>query len=131
MSDSYPSYPRSGIPTTITVSPQTATIARGSSLQLSPVLTDAYGNTVTPTQAFTYTSSNPGLVSVNTSGLCTAAAGDPSTLQTGGSVEIEVSYPWANGISGAKIYMFAQIIVTVPPAVSVPSGNVTKLYPSA
>lgn len=130
MSNSYPPNPRSGVPTTVTVTPQSATIARGNTLQLSAALTDANGNTVTPTQPFTFNSSNPSLVSVSASGLCTAAAGDSNTLQTGGSVEIEISYPWANGILDAKIYAFTKILVTVPPARTVWLGNVSKNYPA-
>lgn len=130
MSNSYPPNPRSGIPTSITVSPQSATIERGGTVQITPVLTDTYGNTVTPTQSFIFTSSNPSLISVNASGLCTAAAGDPSVLQTGGSVEIEITYPWANAVSGSRIYALVHITVTVPPARTVWLGNVSKNYPA-
>lgn len=128
---SYPPNPRPNVPTTIAVSPQSATIARGNTVQLSPTLTDATGNPVTATQSFTYSSSNPGLVSVDTDGLATAAAGDPNTLQTGGTAEIEISYPFANGVSGAKIYAFVELTVTVPAGISVSLGNVTKNCPSA
>lgn len=131
MSNSYPANPRPGIPTNITVTPQTATIERGGTVQLSPVLTDAYGNPVTATQPFTYSSSNPSLVSVNASGLCTAAAGDPDVLETGGTVEIEIVYPWANEVSGGLIYAFVELTVTVPAGISVSLGNVTKNYPPA
>lgn len=128
---SYPPNPRSGVPTTIAVSPQNATILRGNTLQLNPTLTDAYGNTVTPSQSFTYSSSNPALVSVNQSGLCTAAPLDPTVLQTGGSAQVEISYPWANDVSGAKIYASAAITVTVPAARTVWLGNVSKNYPAS
>lgn len=128
---SYPPNPRSGIPTNIILTPQNATIERGGTVQLNPTLTDAYGNVVTATQAFTFASSNASLVSVNASGLCTAAAGDPDVLQTGGTAEIEVSYPWANEVSGGLIYAFVGITVTVPAGISTSLGNVTKNYPSA
>lgn len=131
MSNSYPPNPRPGIPTAVTLSPQTATILRGSTVQLSPTLIDAYGNVVAATQEFIFSSSNPALVSVNASGLCTAAAGDPDVLETGGIVEIETVYPWANEISGGLIYAFVEVTVTVPPGTSTSLGNVTKNYPSA
>jgi len=130
MSNSSPPNPRPGIPTTVTLSPQNATILRVSTVQLNPTLTDAYGNLVTATQPFIFSSSNSALVSVNASGLVTAAAGDPSVLQTGGSVEIEITYPWAGEASGAKIYAFVELTVTVPAARTVWLGNVSKNYPA-
>lgn len=127
---SYPPNPRRGVPTSIIVSPQNATLSRGSTLQLSPSLTDANGNTVTPTQAFVFASSNPALLTVNASGLCTAAPEDLTTFQTGGTAEIEISYPWAGEVSGTKIYAFVAITVTAPPGVSISLGNVSKVYPA-
>lgn len=131
MSNSYPPNPRPGVPTAIVVSPRDATILRGNTLQLTPTLTDATRNAVTATQSFSYSSSNSSLASVSATGLCTAAAGDPNTLQTGGTAEIEVSYPWANEASGARIYALTKITVTVPPARTVGLGNVSKNYPAS
>jgi hypothetical protein len=103
-------------------------LARGSTHQLSPLLADALGNAVSPTQSFTFASSNPGLVTVSPTGFCTAAPVDLSVLQQGGSVEIEISYPWADGVSGAKIHASVEITITVPPGVTGPWG-MPKIYP--
>lgn len=84
---------------------------------------------MTPTQAITFNSSNAALVSVNASGLCTAAADDPNILETGGTAQIEINYPWANEISSAKIYAFVGITVTVPAAYSRDMGGTAKNYP--
>jgi len=116
----YPLNPAPGLPTKITLSPQSVTLARGATAQLAPVLSDAYGTAVSPTRPFIFTSSNPTLVSVDDTGLCTAAPLDTSELQTGGIAEIEVLYPWAGGDSGATIHASVTVMVTVPPGVFKP-----------
>lgn len=142
----YPQNPRSGVPVSLTISPQSATLAAGDNLQLSPTLTDAYGTPISATQSYSYLSSNPNLVTVNGDGLCTVAS-QGSGLPTGGTAEIEVSYPWAS-VEGATIYANVLITVTIPEAVSTPffrtedsagpgsavSGawtNLSKVYPAA
>ena len=93
---SYPLNPRPNVPTSIKVSTPSAKIAFGQSVQLVPILRDAYGAVVAPTKAFTYQSTNPSLATVS-SGLVTAMTpADPNVLNAGGSVRISVAYPFAN-----------------------------------
>jgi len=115
---SYPPNPRTGIPTTVTVSPASATLDFGGTVQLTAVLTDAYGSTVSPTESFSWSSSNTSLVTVNNSGLCTATSGNPDILQTGGQVTIAVSYPWASNSGSATISAYSVVTVDPPPAES-------------
>lgn len=137
---SYPLNPVPGLPAKITVSLPNVALARGATAQLSPILYDAYGTAVSPTHPFTFTSSNPALVSVNATGLCIAASGDANELQTGGIAEIEVLYPWAGGSSDAMIHSTVTVTVTVPPGVYASIYTPAeagcwrpfpKLYPSA
>jgi hypothetical protein len=94
----------------------------GNTLQLTASLFDKCGNSVEPSESFTWQSSNPGLLSVDDTGLCTSAAiQDPNALQTGGAVQVECSYPYQ---VNEKIYATASIQVTVP---AVYSGVVVGL----
>ena len=115
---SYPLNPPGGIPTAVILSPATATLQLGNTLQLAPTLADPYGNPVTPTQQFKFVSSNPALLTVSSSGLCTAAPSVPNQLQTGGMVTVTVTYPFGNGSPSATIGAVVTITVTVPQAVT-------------
>ena len=121
----YPENPRRGVATSIALSPA-AELVLGGTLQLSATLSDAAGNAVSPTQPFVFHSSNVALATVDQNGFVTAANGDPTQLQTGGSVAITVSYPWG-GVSsiGGTISATARLIITVPAA---PSTTILQTF---
>jgi len=89
---SYPPNPRGGVPTKISVSPLNTSLAFGGTQQITATLTDAYGEVVAPSSSFSYASSNPALLMVNSSGLCTAVSPDPSILTPGGNIAVTVTY---------------------------------------
>jgi len=109
-----------GVPVKLLVSPATATLALGgTTLQLSPMLTDIAGTEQTPVSPFTYLSSNPALLTVDANGLCTAVTpADPNALNAGGIVTVIISYPYSNRSNGDTIDVEATITVTGTPAVS-------------
>lgn len=109
---SYPPNPLPGVPTSLSISPVTATLGFGDTLQLTAALADAYGSPVEPSQPFTYTSTNPGLLTVDSSGLCTAASPDPSVLTPGGQATVTASYQLGtNTLSASSV-----VTVTGTPA---------------
>jgi hypothetical protein len=79
--------------TKITVSPVNAVLLMGDSLQLSAVLTNEWGYEVSPSQPIVWSSSNPGLASVDSSGNVTAVSPIENSLNTGGQVTITATYP--------------------------------------
>jgi hypothetical protein len=102
--------------TKITVSPATASLPLSGTLQLTASLTDINGEAVSPVPEFTWTSSNPALAAVDSTGMVTAAEPVENALNTGAAnVEIEVSYPYQ---ASEKIYATASLLVTVPAAYS-------------
>ena len=116
----YPPNPLPNLPTKVSISPINADLALGDTLQLTATLGDASGNACTPIQPFQFQSSNPALVSVDSTGLCTASTADPTVLATGGQVKIQVQYLFAGStLPGAgKISAEAVIVVTVPSVIS-------------
>ena len=112
----FPPNPRPGIASRVAIAPASATVAAGSTVQLVATLSDALGNAVEATQAFVWQSSNPALLSVNTSGLCTAESVSDGSFPTGGQATVSASYPWSGAASsGATISAQTVIFITVPP----------------
>jgi hypothetical protein len=109
---SYPPNPRGGVPVFITVTPAVANLAFGAMQQLTPILADANNRTVSASEPFTYSSSNPSLATVDSDGLVTAyTPDDPNALNEGGIVEVTVSYPFANCTNSDRISMISTITV--------------------
>lgn len=106
----YPPAPNT--PAFISITPKTASIAFSETLQLTPALTDVNRGTVSASLSYTFSSSNPALLEVDSNGLCTAVTpDDPNALNQGGIVEITVSYPFANRSTGDRISSLATITV--------------------
>jgi hypothetical protein len=132
-------------PIYISVTPTNIAIAFGATVQLEPVLVGSDGNPFTPTKPFTYSSSNDALLTVDSSGLCTAVTpADPNQLNTGGVVSITVSYAYQNrtdsdaisAVSVIKVLADAvktQIVVRgIPASTGLGSGNlVNKVFPAS
>jgi Bacterial Ig-like domain (group 2) len=107
-------------PVSISVTPTNVAVAFGTTVQLEPVLTGSDGNPFTPTEPFTYSSSNDALLTVDSSGLCTAVTpDDPNVLNTGGIVEITVNYPYSNRTDSEFITAYSFIKVLATPATSI------------
>jgi YVTN family beta-propeller protein len=80
------------LPSTITVSPNPVALQTGFSLQLSVMVTDANGEPIlNPT--VTFTSSNPGLVTVTEYGYLTSVAGNGTATLTVGSGTLSTTVP--------------------------------------
>jgi hypothetical protein len=109
---SYPPNPRGGVPVFITVTPAVASLAFGATQQLTPILADANNRTVSASASFTYSSSNPGLATIDSDGLVTSRTPDDlNVLNEGGIVEITVSYPFANRTNSDRISVIATVTV--------------------
>jgi len=125
-SSSFPIQPTPSVAVKVSITPQTAVLELGeNTLALSASLVNAYGESVEPSESFTWVSSNPALATVNSSGLVTSAAiADPNALAQGGQVTVTCTYPYgvANAISATAI-----ITVTVPEAYS---GHVVLIDPA-
>jgi hypothetical protein len=101
-------------PVFISVSPTMIAINPGTTVQLAVLLTDINGNPVTPSFTPIFTSSNPALLTVDDSGLCTAATLDG--LQPGGFATVNVSYPYSNRTDGETMSTVSQIKILANPA---------------
>lgn len=102
--------------TRIVVTPANAVLPLGENLQLSVELLNRQGESVAVDGSkLTFQSSNTALAQVSATGLVTASNPVANALNTGGTVEVEVSYPY--GYNG-KIYTFAKLVITAPPAYS-------------
>lgn len=66
-------------PSSVTVAPTAATVGIGRSVQFSATATDSTGNTF-PNATATWTSSNPGVVSISSTGLATGVAAGTATI---------------------------------------------------
>lgn len=66
-------------PSSVTVAPTAATVGIGRSVQFSATATDSTGNTF-PNATATWTSSNPGVVSISSTGLATGVASGTATI---------------------------------------------------
>jgi hypothetical protein len=131
-------------PISLSVSPTNIAIAFGATVQLVPVLTGSDGNPFSPTKPLVYSSSNDALLTVDSSGLCTAVTpDDPNALSTGGVATITVSYPFQNrtdsdAISAASVIKVlattakTQIVVRgIPASTGLGSGNlVSQVVPA-
>src|SRR5271170_2390437 len=107
---SYPQPP--SVPSFLSVSPTNIAVQFGTQVQLVPVLKDTSGNTLSATKPFVYSSSNTALLTVNSSGLCTAVTpSDPTQLNEGGYVTVNVSYPNGNRTTREIIYANSMIQV--------------------
>jgi len=126
-SSSFPIQPTPSVAVKVSITPQTAVLELGeNTLALSASLVNAYGESVEPSESFTWVSSNPALATVNSSGLVTSAAiADPNALAQGGQVTVTCTYPYgvADAISATAI-----ITVIVPEAFS---GHVVILEKNA
>jgi hypothetical protein len=95
---SFPMNPMPGVATKITVSPATADLPLGQSLQLAVELFDAYGTSLPVIGSkLLFKSSNSSLASVNATGLVTAAASVSGPLPHGGQISVAVTYPFNFG----------------------------------
>lgn len=136
---SFPTQPTPGVPVEVTVSPASGTVELGSnSLQLIGEILDAYGTVVEG--SLSWESSNPGLATVDDTGLVTSAAiADPNALQTGGQVTVTAAYPFGENTLSAYAVVFVTVpevfsgsvvlISPAPPAVTASFGN-SKIYTS-
>jgi hypothetical protein len=125
-SSSYPPNPLPGVATKIVLTPQSADLPLGQSLQLEVSLFDAYGTSLAVVGSkLLFKSSNPSLASVNSTGLVTAAASVFGPLPKGGQVSIAVTYPYN---FGDAIEADCVLQITVPAAYS---GTVVKLEKNA
>lgn len=102
--------------TRIIVTPANAELPLGETLQLSVELLNRQGESVAVDGSkLTFQSSNTVLAQVSATGLVTASNPVANALNTGGTVEVEVSYPYGGN---GKIYTFASLVITAPPAYS-------------
>lgn len=127
---SYPLNPLPGVPTKVTISPASATLAFAETQQLTATLLDPYGNTVEPSSAFSFKSANLALLSVDSSGLCTAVNPDPTVMTPGGVVRVTVTYQFVTNTLSAE----CAITITGTPVetryASVYRGAVDKYFVS-
>jgi hypothetical protein len=106
-------------PVFISVSPTNIAIAFGTTVQLIVSLTDVNGNEIEPTEPLRFTSSNTALLTVASSGLCTAVTpDDANVLNVGGIVEIIVTYPFQNRTDSDAISASSSIKVLANSALS-------------
>jgi hypothetical protein len=131
-------------PVSISVTPTNIAVAFGTTVQLEPVLTGTDGNTFSATKPFVYSSNNDALLTVDSNGLCTAVTpDDPNVLNTGGIVQITVTYPFQNrtdtdaisAVSTIKVLantVKTQIVVRgIPASTGLGSANlVPKIVPA-
>ncbi len=117
---------QSGVPAKITVAPASVSLALGNVAALTPTALDFQGNAATTSVTFTYTSSNPALVTVSSNGAVCAGRWDanfqvctPDTTQPNGGVgtaQITVS---GAGLTSdpVTVYVHQRVAnVTVSPA---------------
>jgi pectate lyase len=98
----------------VTVSPASATLAKGSSRQFSATVKDANGATISE-PSLTWTSSNPGVASVNASGVVNAHEAGTATVTA-----------TSNNVSGT-----ASVTVEAPAAPPPPTGGLLPAFPGA
>jgi hypothetical protein len=107
-------------PVYISVSPTMVAINFSTTLQLTPVLAGSDGLPFAATKPFTYSSSNTNLLTVDSSGLCTAVTpSDPNSLNPGGIVTVTVTYSYQNRADTDAISADSVIKVLATPATSI------------
>jgi hypothetical protein len=112
------------VPVHLSISPTMISIAFGATVQLTATLTGSDGLPFSPTASFVYSSSNTALLTVNSSGLCTAVTPPVHQLNTGGLVSVSVTYPFSNrtdnetisAVSAIKILANSVVSAKVPQA---------------
>ena len=108
------------VPTTLTVSPATFTVALGATQQLAPTVTDQFGNIMSQVSV-SWSSSAPSIATTTTNGLVTGqAAGSATITATSGS---------ASGTSAATVTAapVATTITVSPNPASVTTGHTVSL----
>src|SRR5207247_1612618 len=100
---------------TVTLTPASATVNEGQTLQLTATLKDANGNTLVG-RSITWSNSNPSAAGVNGTGLVTGV--------TAGSATITATSEGKNGTSAITVVHMPVASVTVTPASgAVPAGG--------
>lgn len=115
----YPENPRPGVATSISLTPASASIAWGATVQLTPTLSDVDGNPVEATQPFAWATTNRSLATVSDTGLCTASSSPADPLSPGGVVTISCTYPFASAPGAGTISAASSIAITPAPVESV------------
>src|SRR5690349_7292709 len=104
---------------TVTVTPASASVQAGQTVQLTATLKDANGNILTG-RVVTWSSNNPSVAGVNSSGLVTG--------NTAGSATITATSEGKSGTSAITVTAVPVASVTVTPATaSVPAGGTVQL----
>jgi uncharacterized protein YjdB len=106
---------------TVAVTPPSATVPVGTTLQLSATTKDANGNTLTG-RTVAWTTSNAGIASVDVNGLVTGRA-------AGGPVTITATSEGKSGASQITVSAFAPVasVSVTPPSSSVQVGSMVQL----
>ncbi len=113
-------YPSGATLTSVTVTPANASITKGATQQFTATGNYSDGTTKNLTSAMTWSSSNPSVATISSSGLLTGVAGGSTTIQASSSI--------VSGTTTLTVQAATLISLAVTPANSSVAKGSTKQY---